>query len=564
MTSTSTHLPNLVRITLKNCGNCERLPAFGALKFLRYLHMEGFGGVKHIGDEFYRSNEEASNNEEARFPSLVELHITSFSNLEKWIGDRKSSSFSCLEVLEVRLCPKLSITPTEFPSLKHSEISIELLMDPNLKSLPLIWNNNVVTYLVVSRCNAFVGFHPDNDEGEQPDLSNDHLSRIDIYSCPSLTKLPAFRGLNSLTHLALEECSSIQSLPDGIQNLPALETLRIGGFSEDLVSFPFPAATGSDGEQYFVSLRELKISGWPTLRAAVLPDQLQLLTSLQCFTIRGFPCLSSLPEWFGKFSSLRTLSIEYCKKLKYLPSKEQMLSLTSLENLNIGNSPLLLERCCSGNEEWHKIAHLKQVTSSSPSLLDHITRNMNEELEALRRSGIFSNQNKEKCWTDSSGRNCFMLFPKSFNICWEHETRYWKWLSITEPSASDDAEIEVPELVDVCWLDVRGKLDISKLSPGVNYEVVFVVMFRERSYGWHIPVDLCLELPGGQRQVQKVVLESMPKLKWIEIRVGDFETPQQPGGDDQQTEINFWLFEHEVLNSKKGLVIEGAIIRPKK
>ncbi|MCL7034845.1 hypothetical protein MKW94_008850 [Papaver nudicaule] len=86
-------------------------------------------------------------------------------------------------------------------------------------------------------------------------------------------------------------------------------------------------------------------------------------------------------------------------------------------------------------------------------------------------------------------------------------------------------------------------------------------MLEEDSRGWYVPVDLWLELPDGEKQVQKVVLETMPKSKWVEIHVGDFETPQQPG--DQATEINIWLFEQEVLNWKKGLVIEGAIIRPK-
>lgn len=211
-----------------------------------------------------------------------------------------------------------------------------------------------------------MGFLPDNDEGQQhhqPDhLSNDHLSKLEIFSCPSLTVLPAdFRGLNSLSYLAIEGCSSLESLPDGIQYLPALETLIIGGFSENLICFPFPAATGSDDEQYFVSLRVLKISGSPTLRGE-LPDQLQLLTSLQCCTIKGFPCLSSLPEWFGELSSLQDLDIQNCSRLEYLPSDEQMQRLTSLEILNIKNCPLLLERCQFPNEEWHKIAHLEEET----------------------------------------------------------------------------------------------------------------------------------------------------------------------------------------------------------
>ncbi|KAI3873858.1 hypothetical protein MKX03_027528, partial [Papaver bracteatum] len=503
---------------LYRCNECEHFPALGGLKYLKYLFMDGFGGVKIIGNEFCRSNEEA-----------VSFLLWS-----------RASNFSWSEELEIQNCSKLSTTPTEFPFLRKLYFHIERQMDANLKSLSpkLLWG--FLQTLLVAGCNEFEGFPPDNDEEQQHHLSNNHLRSLEIFRCPSLTVLPAdLRGLNSLTYLAIEECS------------------------KDLTSFPFPAASGSDGEQYFVSLRVLKICGWPTL-SAELPDQLQLLTSLQCFTIRGFPCLSSLPEWFCELSSLQNLYILNCSRLEYLPSDEQMQRLTSLKILYIWNCPLLLKGC-SGNEEGHKIARRKQVIGSSPSLLDHVPRDadMNLELLVRRTSGIFSNQNKEKRWIDSCGRNCFMLFPRSFSLAWGDDTRYWTWLSITEPSASsNNAEIEVPELIQVCLLDVHGTLDMSKLSPGVNYEVVFIVMLRDLSFGWVKPVNLCLVLPDGQRLVKEVVLEAMPKSRWIEIHVGDFETPQQPV--DQEKLVEFRLSGQDMVTWKSRLVIEGAIVRPKK
>ncbi|KAI3877085.1 hypothetical protein MKX03_027611 [Papaver bracteatum] len=406
--TTSIHFPNLVSVTLYRCNECEHFPALGGLQFLKYLCVDGFGGVKKIGNEFSRSNEEA-----VSFPSLVQLHVYHYTTLVTFVRSR-ASTFSGLEELEIQNFPKLSTTPTEFPSLRKLYFHIDRQVDPKLKSLSprLLWG--VLQTLLVSGCNSFVGFLPDNDEEQQHHQQgnifwNNHLSKLEINRCPSLTVLPPdFRGLNSLTYLAIEECSSLQSLPDGIQYLPALETLII-----------------------------------------------------------GFPSLSSLPEWFGELSSM----------------------------------------------EKNKFSDLF-INASSPSLLDHIRRDadMNLELLARRRSGIFSNHNKEKRWIDSSGRNCIMLFPRSFNIAWGDDTSYWTWLSITEPSAaSNGAEIEVPELRHVCWLDVPGILDMSKLTTGVNYEVVFIVMLRDRSSGWGKPVNLCLVLPDGQRLVQTVVLESMPK-----------------------------------------------------
>ncbi|KAI3840941.1 hypothetical protein MKW92_031344 [Papaver armeniacum] len=157
-----------------------------------------------------------------------------------------------------------------------------------------------------------------------------------------------------------------------------------------------------------------------------------------------------------------------------------------------------------------------------------------------------------------------MFFPRSFYIAWGDDTRYWTWLSITEPpAASNNAEIEVPELIKVCLLDVNGILEMSELTPGVNYEVVFIVMLRERSYGWGKPVNLCLVLPDAQRLVQSVVLQTMPKSTWIEIHVGDFQTPEQQPGD-QEKQVKFNLSGQEALFWKSGLVIEGAIVRPKK
>ncbi|XP_026432399.1 putative disease resistance protein RGA3 [Papaver somniferum] len=115
--STSIHLPNLVYITLFNCANCIHLPALGRLQSLRYLCMQGLKAIIQIGKEFYQGNEEASSNEEASFPSLVELHIISFLNLEEWLGDQRStstSSFSRLKRLEISECLKLSTRRLDF------------------------------------------------------------------------------------------------------------------------------------------------------------------------------------------------------------------------------------------------------------------------------------------------------------------------------------------------------------------------------------------------------------------------------------------------------------------
>ncbi|KAI3873939.1 hypothetical protein MKW98_001588 [Papaver atlanticum] len=153
----------------------------------------------------------------------------------------------------------------------------------------------------------------------------------------------------------------------------------------------------------------------------------------------------------------------------------------------------------------------------------------------------------QKYWIDNSGYNCFMLFPRDLAISWAENNKYWHWSSMKESSASCEMAIEVAELLNVCWLEVNGKLDISKLNPGVKYEIVFVVMLKNSAYGWEAPVNLRL-----------------PKSQWIEVQVGEFQAPPQLADDKQRKEIQFSLFECENGNWKGGLVIKGVIVRPKK
>ena len=105
------------------------------------------------------------------------------------------------------------------------------------------------------------------------------------------------------------------------------------------------------------------------------------------------------------------------------------------------------------------------------------------------------------------------------------------------------------EILKVCWLEVHGKFEIAKLSPGVMYEVAFVVMMKDPAYGWEVPVNLKLALPDGNTQERKENLREKPKGQWIEIPVGQFRTTSENIG-----EIEFSLFEYEGRKWKRGLV----------
>ncbi|XP_026421981.1 disease resistance protein RGA2-like [Papaver somniferum] len=386
-------LPNLVFVVLLNCSKCEYLPSLGSLPFLKVLKIVGLVSVQTIGSEFYGSN----NGEVSSFRSLEELSLIGMPNLLEWSDHMSSpssasssfpSSFPRLERLEIKACHKLTIMPNRFPFLKVLKLEhcngepVSSLVDSNLTSLTsvdiafckelvflprgLLRGNNMLQSLEVSNCEMFQGFNPDqelDEEGQSRLLPNNSLDSLSLFNCPALVSWPDLRGFNSLWVLGINVCKRQKSIPNGIEHLPKLVILGIGGFSEELESSPFPAFNNEEGtlqRHYFPSLRTLYIYGWSKLKC--LPDQIQYLTSLQYLLIYNFDSLEALPEWLGNLASLRYLSIWKCENLKYMPSAEQMQRLTSLQQLEIHFCPLLVDRCIEGGEEYSKISHIPNVT----------------------------------------------------------------------------------------------------------------------------------------------------------------------------------------------------------
>lgn len=126
-----------------------------------------------------------------------------------------------------------------------------------------------------------------------------------------------------------------------------------------------------------------------------------------------------------------------------------------------------------------------------------------------------------------------------------------------------DENIEVVKLSHVCWMDVRGKFKISELSPGVMYEIVYVVKLTNAASGWEAPVSLKLSLPAdGKVQNRQVSLLEKPRGEWFELCVGNFLTETNNDGSESTAEVFFDFFEHGG-HWKSGLIIKAAILRPK-
>ncbi|KAI3842904.1 hypothetical protein MKW92_014667 [Papaver armeniacum] len=378
-------LPKLAIIVLENCSKCEYLPPLGLLTSLKVLKIKGFRALKRIGREILVGNSSSV----FSFPCLEDLSIQTMENLEEWndhISESSSfsSSFPVLKKLEVKLCPKLRILPNRISSLKDlviecctSDEEISSLVKSSITSLTsvifkecnelvflpaiLLEGNSILEYLEVDGCSKFKGFNVVEDHiMEEEDVSQDREART-LESCPSLIS-PSFSRFNYLVELNLQSCESLESLPSGIENLPRLEWLTLGPFSEELSSFPFPAANIIEetvAGNYFPSLYQLHLFGWDELNC--LPDQIQHITSLRNLGINYFDSLEVLPEWLGNMVFLKDLFLNTCAVLEYMPSKEQMLRLTSLKKLEIVACPILFDRCKEVEEEYNKISHIPNV-----------------------------------------------------------------------------------------------------------------------------------------------------------------------------------------------------------
>lgn len=147
------------------------------------------------------------------------------------------------------------------------------------------------------------------------------------------------------------------------------------------------------------------------------------------------------------------------------------------------------------------------------------------------------------------------MYARDLSITWGEDKRYWHWPSIKETS---EEIVDIAELLNVCWLEIHGKFEISKLTPGIKYEIVFVVMLKDPAYGWEVPINIKLTLPDGNTQQHKENFVEKARSTWFEIPVGEFIAQPKKGGS-----LEFSLYELEHLNWKKGLLVKGAAIRPK-
>ncbi|XP_020681990.1 putative disease resistance protein RGA4 isoform X1 [Dendrobium catenatum] len=314
---------NIEKIVLMDCLECETLPPFGQLPFLKSLELYRMPKVKWLESKFN------GNDKYYAFPVLEVLRIQRLKALEDWfeagVAAEDGCLFPCLIELELFVCPKLKELPSFPPKLKSFKINDNIA----LTTLDFCSNSNPIP-----------------------------LQSLEVFDCPNITSLPPadeitrLAALRSLT-ISLKDCLEWETLPPFGQ-LPFLKSLTLSNMPK--VKWLESKFNGNDKYRAFPLLEVLQI-----YRLEALEDWFEAGVAAEdgCF----FPCLIHL-------------ELDNCSKLKELPSLPPKLKSLWIENIGWTT----LNFCSNSNPiplQTLKVSRCPNITSLP--LADEIAR-----LAALR------------------------------------------------------------------------------------------------------------------------------------------------------------------------------------
>nr|XP_010905091.1 putative disease resistance protein RGA3 [Elaeis guineensis] len=277
----SSSFSNLVTLRLSDCKNCETLPPLGRLPMLRDLYIKGMDGVKLVNCAFCGGHGNRT------FPSLQKLHFESMRSLQVWDGN-DGCELPCLRELVIKDCIDLRQLIHNLPSLKILRMQgspwlIGLPRFPSLHSLEVkasgdwIWKS---WPCLASLSSLTLCWLPTSTFPSGLLSSHASLRRLEISHLDQLLSLPDDGLPRGLVYFGIKHCPQLKSLPNGLQELEALEELEIHD-CEQLTHLP-------EGLRNLNSLIRLAISDCPGLRS--LPTD-GLPPSVEFLSINNYPNL---------------------------------------------------------------------------------------------------------------------------------------------------------------------------------------------------------------------------------------------------------------------------------
>ncbi|BAF10394.2 Os02g0812600 [Oryza sativa Japonica Group] len=181
---------------------------------------------------------------------------------------------------------------------------------------------------------------------------------------------------------------------------------------------------------------------------------------------------------------------------------------------------------------------------------------------------IFLTDGLTSMWLDmETGFKCYMLSARALQLA--NSTDTWRLISLTGASRFSEV-IELPACYE---LVICGKIPCKMLPGNTNYAAYIVFVVVDDSFGLATILDASVSVGGSLCTTRQVCFDSTSSLSADEHFVEDnIEVPQDgsvilpqerddgldgAGGGVLEAEDGRWL-------SKRGLVVQGIEIRPKK
>ncbi|XP_017217296.1 putative disease resistance protein RGA4 [Daucus carota subsp. sativus] len=275
-----TMMMNLVKITLKDCNNCDALPPLSHLPKLREIVIFGMHNLKVIGRDFCGGL--ASTSSGLSYRGSVKTVATMYPSLTTLVSTGDEDQISPLAMKTKIWCQYFQnlreLVITNLDSSKILETmsrKISSLVNLRLRS---IRDRNggspsnvyyLIDELLETNSLSSKTLNLDNCPGLKFLTIGIVLEELEVSDCLNLTSINVVEG--ALKYLIIVRCPSLSELVSVPSTRSRLEKMILGPFSDELNEFPWPSFSSVI---LFPKLTSLTLYGWKKVRSILLNGEL--------------------------------------------------------------------------------------------------------------------------------------------------------------------------------------------------------------------------------------------------------------------------------------------------